>query len=245
MQKLKSIVAKVARDKKQPDGTEHFFNQHYQWHNIKRLSHLDSLGLNIRSKSVLEIGAGVGDHTYYYLIKNCKVLSTDARENLVEYIKKRFGVPVMTLDVENDIEKLKQLERFDIIHCYGLLYHIQNPEGFINALKGKSEMVFLETCVSHDFREYGPHIVSEDTRNQTQSASGKGCRPTREWIFDILKKNFPFVYMPVTQPDHAEFPKNWEAPMEDRTKLIRAVFIVSEKEISNPNLTTSIPKIYQ
>jgi hypothetical protein len=243
MIKLRRIVAKVVSDNKH-NGITHFFNQHYQLHNIKRLSHLDSLGLDIHSKSVLEIGAGVGDHTYYYLIKNCRILSTDARENLVAYIKNRFGVQVMTLDVEKDLNKLEQFEKFDIIHCYGLLYHIQNPESFINVLKGKSEMIFLETCVSHDFREYGPHIVSENTNNQTQSASGKGCRPTRKWIFDTLRKNFQYVYMPITQPNHTEFPKNWEQPMEDRTRLIRAVFIASEKEIRNPVLDTSIPTIY-
>jgi hypothetical protein len=244
MIKLRRMVAKVIRGKKH-EGMTHFFNQHYQLHNVKRLSHLDSLELNIRSKSVLEIGAGIGDHTYYYLIKNCKIVSTDAREDLVAYINLRFGVEVMKLNVETDSNKLAQFDKFDIIHCYGLLYHIQNPENFIKALKGRSEILFLETCVSHDLRQDDPYIVYENKDNPTQSASGKGCRPTRKWIFDTLKKNFKYVYMPLTQPDHIEFPKNWETPMEDRSKLIRAVFIASEQEINNRNLTDSIPKIYQ
>ena len=44
-----------------------FLSKHYQMHNVARLSHLESLGLPINGKSVMEFGAGIGDHTFYYL----------------------------------------------------------------------------------------------------------------------------------------------------------------------------------
>lgn len=244
---MKIINWIISRLKKKniQNGASHFFNRHYQMHNVKRLSHLDTLGLDIRSKSVLEIGAGIGDHTYYYLIKSCSVVSTDARENLVNYIKKRFAVDTFVLDVEKNLHRITELKKFDIIRCYGLLYHIQNPEQFIAALKHKGSLLLLETCVSHDFREYGPHFVKENKANQTQSVSGNGCRPTRKWVYDRLKENFNYVYMPVTQPDHVEFPTDWSNPIEDRNKLIRAVFIASEKPLTNPMLSDIIPVRYK
>ena len=106
-------------------------------------------------------------------------------------------------------------------------------------------MLLLETCVSHDMREDNPYIVLENKENPTQALSGNGCRPTRQWIFHQLKKIFDFVYMPLTQPDHIEFPLNWIEACEDRNELIRAVFVASETEIRNSILTDSIPRIYR
>ena len=105
-------------------------------------------------------------------------------------------------------------------------------------------MFLLETCVSHDFRESGPYLVSEDVKNPTQASSGTGCRPTRAWIFSILKQAFPYVYIPVTQPNHEQFPVDWSEPMEDRTRLIRAIFIGSTTPIDNSRLTTDLIKVY-
>jgi cyclopropane fatty-acyl-phospholipid synthase-like methyltransferase len=222
-----------------------FLSRPYQEHNIARLKHLESLGLNISNKSVLEIGAGIGDHTFYYLIKNCNVISTDARPELVEFIKDRFNNTAFTLDAETELAKLESLPVVDIIHCYGLLYHISNPEEFLRSLKSRCHTLFLETCVSHDFRQDGPYVTDENSNNPTQAKSGKGCRPTRGWIYSILKETFPYVYMPVTQPDHQEFPSDWSAPMEDRSKLIRSVFCASTEPIKNPLLSESFVKTYR
>src|SRR5690242_1107048 len=52
-----------------------FLSPAYQQHNVARLQHLDSLGLPVCGKRVLELGAGVGDHTIFYLHRNCKVLA--------------------------------------------------------------------------------------------------------------------------------------------------------------------------
>src|SRR5438045_257276 len=46
-----------------------FLSPAYQSHNIARLQHLDSLGLDLSGKRVLEVGAGVGDHTLFYLYR--------------------------------------------------------------------------------------------------------------------------------------------------------------------------------
>lgn len=228
-----------------PDSAGIFLDKKYQLHNIARLSHLDSLGLNLRKRRVIEIGAGVGDHTYYYLIKDCFVIATDGRPELVDFIKRRFGVNGFVLDVEKQLDEVLRMEKVDIIHCYGLLYHIQNPAEFIIALKGKCDLLLLETCVSHDFRDSGAHIISEDSTNPTQAISGLGCRPTRRWIATNLSESFPFVYLPRTQPNHPEFPTDWSEPMEDRSSLIRAVFIASANPLNeNENLTDVIPERY-
>jgi len=41
-----------------------FHSVGYLRHNARRLEHLNSLGLDISGRSVLELGAGIGDHTH-------------------------------------------------------------------------------------------------------------------------------------------------------------------------------------
>jgi SAM-dependent methyltransferase len=227
-----------------PKPEAYFLTKHYQLHNIARLKHLDSLGLDLYGKKVIEFGAGIGDHTYFYLLKNCDVMSTDARPELVKFIENKFGNRTMVLNVETDIGKILSLPKFDIIHCYGLLYHINNPEEFLRSLKDRGSLIILETCVSADNKPTGNYIIAEDKNDPTQAFSGSGSRPTRDWIFRLLNEIFPYVYVPITQPDHPEFPKDWTKDLEDRYNLIRAVFIASEKELTLTTLLSSLPKKY-
>ena len=96
-----------------------FFNAKYQKHNIARLCHLDSLKLDLQGKKVLELGAGVGEHTLFYLHKGCDVLPVDGRPDLVSFIKERFGIHAEVLNLENELEKLEKLGEFD---SYSLLW---------------------------------------------------------------------------------------------------------------------------
>lgn len=232
--------------KKQESIEDPFLSQPYQLHNIARLKHLDTLGLDLANKTVIEFGAGIGDHTYFYLLKNCIVFSTDVRPELVKIIQKRFGNKTMVLNIENEIEKILNLPKYDIIHCYGLLYHISNPEEFLRSLKGKGSLLLLETCVSSDFVSDGNYNVAENKGNPTQAISGTGSRPTRGWIFNLLKEIYPFVYVPKTQPDHPEFPKDWSIDFQNpQTQLKRAIFIASDVELNQGLLTKILPKIYK
>ena len=56
-----------------------FKNPQYQRHNSRRLEHLASLGLDLHGKSVLELGAGVGDHATFFLDRDCTLTSLEPR----------------------------------------------------------------------------------------------------------------------------------------------------------------------
>ncbi len=55
-----------------------FLSYHYQRHNQRRLEHLATLGLSIAGSTVLEVGAGIGDHTSFFLDRGCHVVCTEA-----------------------------------------------------------------------------------------------------------------------------------------------------------------------
>ena len=173
-------------------------------------------------------------------------MPTDARPELLEVIRSRFKLDTLVFDAEKDLKKVLELPKVDIIHCYGLLYHIQNPKVFLQSIAPLCNILLLETCVSSDHLPLDAYIVDEDKHDPTQAISGKGCRPSRLWIENILKENFDFVYYPKTQPDHEEFPIDWNTNYENsRSKLIRSVFIASKSKINNVKLTEFLPKFYE
>ncbi len=217
---------------------EAFLNPAYRRHTQRRQEHLASLGLPLANSTVLEVGAGMGDHTSFFLDRGCQVVSTEARpENLDELRAQYPDLNVRQLDLENPDPTLN--ETFDIIYCYGLLYHLGKPAEAIEFMaKHCGKMLLLETCVSFGDEE-AINLCVENAENVGQSASGQGCRPTRSWVYRELKKHFEHVYLPTTQPNHEEFPLDWTSPHSG--SLSRAVFIASRHELESPVLVEAIP----
>ena len=217
-----------------------FHSHHYLRHNARRLEHLASLGIDVAGKSVLEVGAGLGDHSHYYLDRGCAVTITEARPRSVAYLRKRYpNVTVLELDVERPIDVLGA--PFDVVHCYGLLYHLESPETAIDFLARNCRgIVLLETCVAFG-AESTITPVAEMREDPTSAVSGTGCRPTRAWVFERLKARFEHVYVPITQPNHEEFPVDWNSPEHANGLLNRAVFVASRSPLDNPQLVESLP----
>jgi hypothetical protein len=82
--------------------------------------------------------------------------------------------------------------------------------------------------------------LCEELDNPTQSLYQIGCRPTRKWIYAQLQKYFEFVYLPITQPDHEQFPTDWTKPPKSSLTKNRAVFVASRAPIDNPLLSPKL-----
>jgi hypothetical protein len=216
-----------------------FHSDHYLRHNARRLEHLASLRIPVTGQKVLEVGAGIGDHSNYYIDRGCPITITEARPDSVKYLQKRFPAhDVQLLDLE--AAKPPANGPFDIVHCYGLLYHLGNPDQALDFLGAHCQKtLLLETCVSFG-DELDTHLISERQIDPSQAYSGTGCRPTRPWIFKKLGSLFEFVYCPETQPNLEEFPLDWTSPKQHLAPLSRAVFIASRTPIENPLLSAKL-----
>ncbi len=216
-----------------------FFAERYQNINQRRLEHLASIGLDISDKSVLEVGAGVGDLTNFFLDRGCKVTLTEVREKNIEIIKRRFqDINVFKHNMDNPL--INDFSgSFDIIFCYGLLYHLKNPEQALEYMaKINNGLLLLETCVSYGDQEE-INSIDENSEAETQSFSGTGCRPTRIWVYNQLKRHFKYVYVPLYQPNHFQFPIDWEKEPKNN-QLTRSIFIASHNEIDNQLLSDAL-----
>lgn len=215
------------------------------WDNVRinqrRLEHLATLGLDIQGRSVLEVGAGIGNLTSFFVDRRCRVTSTDGREENLKVLAGRFPeleTGRLDLDAPSAAGGVH-----DIVFCYGLLYHLARPAAAIEYLAGRaSGMFIMETCVSFG-SEVAVNLCDEDQQVVSQALAGVGCRPTRSWVVGELRKHFKFVYLPSTQPAHAEFPTDWRNAAAHKAPYSRAIFIASHDPIDNPTLVMEIPEL--
>lgn len=218
-----------------------FQSEHYTRHTQRRQEHLATLGLPLDGKSVLEVGAGIGGHTSFFRDRGCGVIVTDAKPDNISYMMKRFrddsNIQVQVLNV-NFSNYLFQTNPFDIVYCYGLLYHLEFPGRVLHILSRYCDgFLLLETQVSHK-PSFDIQIVYDSKFDSSGSVNNTGCLPSRKWVLTTLNRYFHYAYMVKTQPWHEEFPINWTKPSEN--PISRAVFVASQKKMDYSCLSTHV-----
>jgi hypothetical protein len=216
-----------------------FHNPHYLRHNQRRQEHLASLGLPLAGATVLEVGAGIGDHTSFFLDRGCRVISTEGRPENLGLLEQRLpDVDVRLIDLDEPDPAFSEVA--EVVYCYGTLYHLSRPAEALQWIAAHcSGLLLLETCVSVGRAEL-VNLVTEEARNPSQSVSGRGCRPTRSWVLARLRDHFPHAYVTATQPWHDEFPIDWRSTRPDT--LTRSVFVASRSELDGGLFLEEVPE---
>ncbi len=215
-----------------------FLTSEAQRINAARQDHLATLGLAISGRRVLEVGAGIGLHTAFFEERKCDVLSTDGSAvNLAEIRRRSPGRKTALLDLD-DPGDITRLGRFDLVYCYGTLYHLSDPDGALGRLATVcTGQILLETIVALGNYPELHRVVDPPADNQ--GIHGSGCRPTQLWVMDALKRHFGHAYTSVSQPDHPEFEPDWTLTRSFGN--MRAIFVGSKTELSLPMLTETLP----
>ncbi len=186
---------------------------------------------------MLELGAGVGDHTSFFLDRGCEVIVTEPRPENREVIRARYGGDVSALDLEDPGDPVPA----DIVYCYGLLYHLARPAAALDWIAACDPgLLLLETCVSAR-PELAVFPIDEDSQLPQYAVSGHGCRPTRPWLLRALADRFAHAYVTTTQPWHEEFPVDWTDPALYDRPLVRSVFVASSSPLRSRLLTSDLP----
>ena len=206
--------------------------------NEARLKHLASLDLPIDGRRVIEVGAGVGHLTGFFIDRGCSVVVTEARsENVAELRRRLPTVDVREADVE---ESLQNLGRFDVVFCYGVLYHLESP---LRALRNMADvcddLLLIETIVC-DSRSAVLRLEDE-TKSLNQALRGLAHRPSPAYLAIALNRvGFDYVYAATDPPDHPDYRFSWIDNMDtarDGT-LLRGVFIASRNPLQRPSLSS-------
>ena len=217
-------------------GTQTFDTPAAMEINQARLAHLESLGLPLNNRSVLDVGCGVGHLAQFFIKRNCHVVCLDGRTENIHSLHERYpGLEGHVANVESD---LSRFGRFDIVCCFGLLYHLENPLAALRNIAAVcDDLLLLETIVCD--HEKPLLLLDDETKTYSQALRGVGSRPSPSFVAMALDRvGFPYVYAPRVPPDHPDFRFDWRNNLEWRRDghLLRCAFVAAKKELAAATL---------
>lgn len=128
-----------------------------RWKSIERTIRLIFRPEEISSLRVIDLGCLEGGYSLAFAKMGFQVTGMDAREENLEkceWLKSHFNLPNLNF-VKDDVKNLGNYERFDIVFCAGLLYHLDKPSDFIKLMfKQTNRMTIVHTHYALEFDSF-------------------------------------------------------------------------------------------
>ena len=239
---VQTQARRLAEESRPPgSGVETFDTDDALAINAARLRWLETSALPVAGARVLDVGAGVGHFTGFYRSRGCAVVAIDGRpENIAELSARHPEVQASVADAQNLDPAAYGV--FDVIHCFGLLYHLDSP---VAALRRFEQMcrgfIVLETMVCDSSRPV--MVLADETKSFSQAMHGVGCRPSPSFLAMALNRvGFSCVYGAAAPPAHRDFQFDWRDDLSTNREGVplRCVVVASRAPLDLPSLTPLI-----
>lgn len=165
---------------------------------------LPALRGQISFETALDVGCGVGYFSQFLCDLDLQVVAVDGRPENVEEAQRRYpDVTFRTANVEDPA--VRHLGNFDLVVCFGLLYHLENPFVAIRSLFALTQKVLLveSMCVP------GARAIldlQDEGRSEDQGLNYVAFYPSESCLVRMLyRAGFPHVYCVRHFPDHGFF----------------------------------------
>ncbi len=154
--------------------------------------------------TALDVGCGVGFFSKMLAEMQFSVAAFDGRAENVAEARRRFPtIPFEAADIQDSA--VRTLGSFDLVLCFGLLYHVENPFSAIRnlrALTGKCLLV-ESMCIPGERSEL---LLREEPCVDDQSLTDMACYPSESILVKMLyRAGFTKVYRVVALADQAHF----------------------------------------
>jgi SAM-dependent methyltransferase len=188
--------------------TRVFDQPHYQLLNEARGQRVRELLADLSSngefRTAVDVGCGFGYFSGLLQSVGMDVLGVDGRvENATEAQRRLPGVRFATCNAEDPA--LRGFGKFDLVFCFGLLYHLENPMLAISHLKELTKRLLLVESVIFPGDEPIMALVNEGP-TEDQGINYVAFYPTEACLIKILYRvGFSRVYRFTNPPDHPEY----------------------------------------
>jgi SAM-dependent methyltransferase len=189
-------------------GPQIFDAKHYERLNEARgavvTALLSELKRPLGLSTTVDVGCGFGYFSQLLQTLGFEVTAVDGRAENVEETKRRNpGVSVRQGNVEDP--RLREIGRFDLVFCFGLLYHLENPLLAIRHLQEMTKQVLCIEGVIFPGAEPIMALVDEELE-EDQGLNHVAFYPTESCLIKMLyRSGFSQVYGLVRQPDHPDY----------------------------------------
>jgi len=152
----------------------------------------------------VDAGCGVGFFSQTLVECGLNVRGFDARGENVAEARRRF--PHIPFEKGDIVERaILQLGEFDLVLCFGLLYHLENPLLAIRHLRELTKKCLLleSMCLPG---EKPSMQLRQEPHERDQSLTEVACYPSEGGLVKMLyRAGFGMVYRVVPLPDHEDF----------------------------------------
>ena len=185
-----------------------FDGEHYQGLNSSRTPVISAVVSEVRRQfdlqTVVDVGCGVGYFSAFLKSLGFQVIAVDGRRENTEEAKRR--VPQVTFHLLNvEDPGIRDLGCFDLVFCFGLLYHLENPFQAIRNLHAMTSKLLLVESVCFPGNEPIMALVDEES-NDAQGLNHIAFYPTEECLVKMFyRAGFTKVYRLTKLPSHPDF----------------------------------------
>jgi FkbM family methyltransferase len=187
------------------------------------------LGALLKFSTALDAGCGLGFFAEILRSAGLAVTAFDGRLSNVEEARRRYpDVAFLVGDVQD--HHILDLGSFDLVLCFGLLYHLENPFAAIRNLRRLTQKgILLESmCLP---TEQPVLQLLEEPSLEDQSLTDIAMYPSEGSLVKMLyRSGFSHVYKVAPMPDHEQF---FETPAQARR---RTVLFASFESVNSPHL---------
>jgi SAM-dependent methyltransferase len=198
------------------------------------LKHIRSKG-EIALQTCLDVGCGPGWFSERISKMGIAVTGLEGRRELIDMAVQRCPqAKFKHLDLEEP-DQLQDLSPADMVFCFGLLYHVENPFKLLRRLYALAgHILFIESIVVPS--DYPCAWLVEEGKNETQGLSHHSFILSRPALIGILQRvGFPFVYRyhgVVMHPDFME---------SEGLHPRRGIFLASKVQLSIDSFQSDSP----
>jgi SAM-dependent methyltransferase len=176
-------------------------------------------------KTAMDVGCGVGYFSNFLALMGMDVTAFDGRNENVSEARDRY--PHIAFK-QYDIEDLRpsELEPCDLVLCFGLLYHLENPFRAIRNLSLLTKKFLIIESMVAPFEQPLAALVDE-THSVDQSLNYVALVPSEKALIKMLyKAGFVSVFRAQELPEHEDFKESMSC------KRRRGIFIGSKLDVS-------------